>query len=166
MPRDKVRRQDAELAAKAKAAVGGPAQLARMFQASKQAASEWGRTRGIPRHLRSQLEELVRQRSSAQIAEPTGELRNEDPLERLESLLSGTPLRLALRLTADQRVGVSRAWGRMSAKQRDKIRNSVSRAAVVAIAVEQLLGRDRARKVIALLNSEVSSAVRREFISG
>jgi hypothetical protein len=83
--RDPIPKLDRELAKRAKAALGGPAKLAKMFEVSKQAASEWGRVRRIPRHLRAKLEEVTRQpRLAASNAEP--------PWQALQSLIIGTDL--------------------------------------------------------------------------
>ena len=55
----KTSKEDADLAEAAKRKAGGPAALARMFGVTLPAASEWGRIRPIPRHLRPRIEDFV-----------------------------------------------------------------------------------------------------------
>ncbi len=157
-----------DLAARAKAAAGGSAELARLFGASKQAASEWGRVRSIPRHLRPRLEEFVRQRSPADAGREHAKIaeRREDekPWESLGSLTAGTRLKLAPPSSETEAASVTRAWHTMAKKHKDRIREYVSRAAVIAIAIEHALPPDSARKVIAELSAEIGVAVNREII--
>lgn len=54
-----ISKDDAALAQAAKKKAGGPAALARMFGVTLPAASEWGRARPIPRHVRPRLEDYV-----------------------------------------------------------------------------------------------------------
>src|SRR5215470_8055867 len=56
---DKITKEDKELAEAAKKRAGGPGALAKMFGVTPPAASEWGRTRPIPRHLRPRLETFI-----------------------------------------------------------------------------------------------------------
>ena len=58
----KVSKHDSELAEAAKGLAGGPAALAKIFGVTVPAASEWGRTRPIPRHVRPRLEEYTKSR--------------------------------------------------------------------------------------------------------
>lgn len=51
--------EDKDLAERARVLAGGPANLARRFGVSKQAVNDWGRRRGIPRHLRESIREYV-----------------------------------------------------------------------------------------------------------
>src|SRR5262249_26363288 len=55
-----ITKEDVVLAKAAKERAGGPAILAKMFGVTSPAASQWGRTRPIPRHVRPQLETFVR----------------------------------------------------------------------------------------------------------
>ena len=57
--RGPVRPEDKELAAAARKKAGGTQRLALRFEVSKQAASGWGNTRNIPRHLKKQLQAFV-----------------------------------------------------------------------------------------------------------
>jgi len=52
---------DKELAAAAKTKAGGTTALAKLFGVKKSAASQWGRTVPIPRHVKPRLEEYVRE---------------------------------------------------------------------------------------------------------
>jgi hypothetical protein len=63
----RISKEDAELAKAAKEKAGGPAALAKMFGVTSPAASEWGRIRPIPRHLKRSLEEFVGLRASAAV---------------------------------------------------------------------------------------------------
>jgi len=55
----RISKEDIALAQAAKERAGGPAMLAKMFGVTPPAASEWGRTRPIPRHLRPRLETFI-----------------------------------------------------------------------------------------------------------
>src|SRR5262245_41445413 len=59
-PSARITKEDVALAQTAKNKAGGPAILAKMFGVTPPAASEWGRTRPIPRHVRPRLETFVR----------------------------------------------------------------------------------------------------------
>jgi hypothetical protein len=61
----KISKEDIELAKAAKEKAGGPTALAKMFGVTSPAASEWGRIRPIPRHVKRHLEEFVGVRASA-----------------------------------------------------------------------------------------------------
>jgi hypothetical protein len=61
----RISKEDAELAKAAKEKAGGPTALAKMFGVTSPAASEWGRIRPIPRHLKRPLEEFVGLKASA-----------------------------------------------------------------------------------------------------
>jgi len=61
----RISKEDAELAKAAKEKAGGPKALAKMFGVTSPAASEWGRIRPIPRHVKRSLEEYVGLRASA-----------------------------------------------------------------------------------------------------
>lgn len=54
-----IHKEDKELADSARAKAGGATKLGRVFGVSKQAASQWGNTRPIPRHLRLRLREYT-----------------------------------------------------------------------------------------------------------
>jgi hypothetical protein len=58
LPR-KVTKEDAHLAESAKKKAGGASALAKLFGVTAAAASEWGRVRPIPRHLRPRIEEYL-----------------------------------------------------------------------------------------------------------
>jgi hypothetical protein len=68
----KVTKEDVQLAELAKKKAGGPALLAKVFGVTLPAASEWGRTRPIPRHVRPRLENYVKPGQSAPPEEATG----------------------------------------------------------------------------------------------
>ena len=61
----RITKEDIELAKAAKEKAGGPTALAKMFGVTSPAASEWGRIRPIPRHVKRPLEEFVGLRPSA-----------------------------------------------------------------------------------------------------
>jgi hypothetical protein len=63
----RISKEDAELAKAAKEKAGGPTALAKMFGVTSPAASEWGRIRPIPRHVKRSLEEFVGLRASAAV---------------------------------------------------------------------------------------------------
>ena len=156
----KIPSPDASLAARAKAAAGGSAKLAILFHVSKQAASEWGRVRPIPRHLRPQLEQFVRLGASLTRTplKPESSLEA-TPWESLQSLVTGSGLRLTPPANPTEAVRVEQAWQGMAETRKDEIRNYVRRAALAAAAIDELLTRNSARKVIATLNAEVSSVL-------
>jgi hypothetical protein len=82
----KISKEDAELARAAKEKAGGPAALAKMFGVTSPAASEWGRIRPIPRHLKRSLEEFVGLRASAAVevqGTAVGSLAEKIPFPRL-----------------------------------------------------------------------------------
>ena len=60
----RISKEDIELAKAAKEKAGGPTALAKMFGVTSPAASEWGRIRPIPRHVRRSLEEFFGLRAS------------------------------------------------------------------------------------------------------
>ncbi len=156
--RRRIPSQDTNLAARAKAAAGGSVKLASLFGVSKQAASEWGRVRPIPRHVRPQLERFVRLGSSLPQKPPKpGSLPEATPWESLQSLVAGIGLHLTPPANPTDAVRVEQAWREMAEKRRDEIRNYARRAAQAAAAIDQLLTRDSARRVIATLNTEVNS---------
>lgn len=163
--RRKVPTQDADLAARAKAAAGGSAKLAGIFGVSKQATSEWGRVRPIPRHVRPRLEQFVRVGSplSPKPTEPARP-REATPWESLESLVTGIGLRLTPPTNRTDAVRVEEGWHRMAEEQRDEIRNYVRRAALAAATIDQLLTRGPARKVIGALNKEISSSLNAKIL--
>ncbi len=78
-PKSQIPKEDANLAEAAKGKAGGVAPLARMFRVTPQAASEWGRTRPIPRHVRPRLEEYLGLRGGDRA----------EPVESLDELLRG-----------------------------------------------------------------------------
>jgi hypothetical protein len=55
----KITKEDKQLAEAAKEKAGGAAALARLFGVTAPAASEWGRIRPIPRHLRPRIEDYL-----------------------------------------------------------------------------------------------------------
>ena len=125
---------------------------------SKQAASEWGRVRPIPRHVRPQLERFVRLGSSlSEKPREPGSLPEGTPWESLQSLVVGISLHLTPPANPTDTVRIEQAWHDMAEKRKDEIRNYVRRAALAAAAIDQLLTRDSARRVIATLNAEVNS---------
>jgi hypothetical protein len=69
-----VSKEDADLAVAAKKVAGGPAALAAIFGVTAPAASEWGRTRPIPRHLKPRLRDYVQSSRSPSSEEPAAEL--------------------------------------------------------------------------------------------
>src|SRR5436309_4500337 len=85
-------RTDVELAAAAKAVAGGPVNLARVFGASKQAVSEWGRARPIPRHLRPRLEDFIKRHASS--GNESVEQDKDAPWRSLGLLIAGSELKL------------------------------------------------------------------------
>lgn len=58
-PPGKITKEDAHLAGSAKKKAGGASALAKLFGVTAAAASEWGRVRPIPRHLRPRIEEYL-----------------------------------------------------------------------------------------------------------
>jgi len=58
-PAQKITKEDQQLAEAAKKKAGGAAALARLFGVTAPAASEWGRIRPIPRHLRPRIEDYL-----------------------------------------------------------------------------------------------------------
>jgi hypothetical protein len=58
-PRPEITNEDASLARMAKEKAGGAAALAQLFGVTPAAASEWGRARPIPRHVRPRLQTYV-----------------------------------------------------------------------------------------------------------
>jgi hypothetical protein len=58
-PPRKITKEDARLAGSAKEKAGGASALAKLFGVTAAAASEWGRVRPIPRHLRPRIEEYI-----------------------------------------------------------------------------------------------------------
>jgi len=58
-PPRKITKEDAHLADSAKKKAGGASALAKLFGVTAAAASEWGRVRPIPRHLRPRIEEYL-----------------------------------------------------------------------------------------------------------
>jgi hypothetical protein len=161
--RDNVSKSDDELAASAKAAIGGPAKLAQMFNVSKQAASEWGRVRPIPRHVRPRLQQLVQQRAPAANESPqTG--FGEPPWQSLNSLIAGTDLQLTPPLDERRSARARGAWHVMTEEQKNALRSYVRGAAMIASAVQGLLSNSPARKVIANLGAEVSNHINNELL--
>ncbi len=73
----------------------------------------------------------------------------------LESVIAGTPVKLG-RIRGPK---VDRAWKGIPEEQREEVRNYLRRAAVVAIAIEQLLPRRSADSVLDKLSKEVTSFV-------
>jgi hypothetical protein len=59
LPPRKITKEDAHLAESAKKKAGGASALAKLFGVTAAAASEWGRVRPIPRHLRPRIEEYL-----------------------------------------------------------------------------------------------------------
>jgi hypothetical protein len=156
-------RADVELAAAAKAAAGGPANLARLFGASKQAVSEWGRVRPIPRHLRPRLEDFIRRHASA--GKATVREGDEDvPWRSLGWLIAGTELKLMPPSNKRQASTATNAWQGMNDDRRNVLRNYVRSAAFIATAAKQLLSNDAAGKLIATLSAEVSAHVNTELL--
>jgi hypothetical protein len=155
-------RTDAELASVAKAAAGGPANLARLFGASKQAVSEWGRVRPIPRHLRPRLEDFIRRQASGKAA--VGEGDEDVPWRSLGWLIAGTELHLTPPSNRRQASRATNAWRGMNDDRRNVLRNYVRNAAFIATAAKQLLSNDAAGKVLATLSVEVSAHVNTELL--
>ena len=58
-PTRKITKEDEQLTEAAKKKAGGAAALARLFGVTAPAASEWGRIRPIPRHLRPRIEDYL-----------------------------------------------------------------------------------------------------------
>lgn len=159
-PRSKLSKQDVDIARRAKAAAGGPAKLGQLFGVSKQAASEWGRVRPIPRHVRSRLEQVV-----ASGADVNVERAVEDPPWRLlGSQVTGTGLQLPPPADEYRSSRGSDTWRAMTAENKNGILNYVRQAALIAMAVQQLLKDDSAHKVIATLNAEVNAHVNNELL--
>lgn len=154
-------RRDVELASAAKAAAGGPANLARLFDASKQAVSEWGRVRPIPRHLRPRLEDFIRQRRTAG-NESVGP--SDAPWPSLGWLIAGTELRLMPPSNEKRARRAASAWQGMTEDRKNVLRNYVRNAALIATVVQQLLSDDSGRKVIATLSVAVSAHVNTELL--
>jgi hypothetical protein len=143
--------------------VGGPAKLAEMFNVSKQAASEWGRVRPIPRHARPRLEQLVRQRAS----EPDENINRgvgDTPWRSLASLIEGTGLQIAPPPDERESVKASSTWQAMTEEHKNDLRSYVRQAALIAAAVQHLLPHDSAHNIIATLSTEVSAHVNHELL--
>jgi len=165
LPRLRVRisKSDVDLAASAKVAAGGALKLAQTLGVSKQAASEWGRVRPIPRHARPRLEQLVRQRASLG-SESVERSLEETPWQSLGALVAGTDLRLAPPRDERRSRDARGAWHGMTEEHRTALGNKVRQAALIAIAIQQLLPDDSARRVVATLSTQVSAHVNTELL--
>src|SRR5262245_53484323 len=138
MARSLPSRADVQLVAAAKAAAGGPANLAREFRASKQAVSEWGRVRPIPRHLRPRLEDFVRQHMLKGAVRFEYEDRDA-PWRALGWLVAATPLKLAPPASKRQASIATNIWRGMGADRQNVLREYVIGAALIAVAAKQIL---------------------------
>jgi hypothetical protein len=59
----------------------------------------------------------------------------------------------------------SRVWQRISADQKNELRNYIRQAALIATAIKQLLSNDAAaQKMIAALSAEVTAHVNKELL--
>jgi DNA-binding transcriptional regulator YdaS (Cro superfamily) len=150
---------DRDLVAKAKLAVGGATKLAKTLEMSKQAISEWGRTRPIPRHARARLEDIVRGRIIVNEAKT-----NDTPWQVLGSVVIGTGLHVAPPLAMRRANRVRLAWQRADEDQKNDLRNYVRQAAFIATAIKELLSNDVAQKLIAALSAEVSTHVNKKLL--
>ena len=161
--RTKLSKQDVDIARRAKAAAGGSVKLGQLFGVSKQATSEWGRVRPIPRHVRPRLEQLIRQRAPA-TNESLVRGVEDPPWRSLGSLVAGTDLQLTPLPDERRARKAIGAWHGMTEEQKNVLRSYVRRAALIAAAVQQLLSDDSARKVIATLSTEVSAYLNNELL--
>jgi len=148
---------DRDLVTKAKLVAGGGTKLADKLGVSKQALSEWGRTRPIPRHARARLQDIVR--GDATEHETVGQKTDETPWGSLAAAAVGTGLRIAPPLEPRRTSNALRGWQRVGEEEKNEIRNYVRHAALIATAIKQLLSTDAAEKVIATLSAEVSASV-------
>jgi hypothetical protein len=136
--------------------------LAELFGVSKQAASEWGRVRAIPRHVRPRLEEVVRQRASG--ADVDVQRTLEDPWQILRSLITGTGLMLVPPPDEDRSSKGRGTWRAMTEEDRTVLFKYVRQAGLIAMALQQLLSHVPARRVITTLNEEVNTHVNNELL--
>src|SRR5438132_13393095 len=150
---------DRDLVAKAQLAGGGVAKLAKTLEMSKQAISEWGRTRPIPRHARARLEDLVRGRVIVNEAKT-----NDTPWQVFASVVVGTDLHVAPPLAVRKANRVRLAWQRADEDQKNDLRNYVRQAALIATAIKQLISNDVAQKLIAALSAEVTTHINKKLI--
>ena len=77
----------------------------------------------------------------------------------LQSVVAGTPLKLHRPRRGVSGAKVERAWRELSEDRKEEIRNYLRRAALVAIAVEQLLSNRSAKVVIEALSAHITEAV-------
>jgi hypothetical protein len=97
-PPRKITKEDAHLAESAKKKAGGASALAKLFGVTAAAASEWGRARPIPRHLRPRIEEYLGSAGTARtddqaLASRRNVLKIQEILLRRTPELDGLPSR-------------------------------------------------------------------------
>jgi DNA-binding transcriptional regulator YdaS (Cro superfamily) len=157
-----VNQSDRELVAKAKVVAGDATKLAKRLGMSKQAVSDWGRRRPIPRHARERLERIVRGHAAEN--ESLERKTDDTPWQSLDSVVAGTDLHLAPPSGARRANRARRAWHRVSEDQKNELRNYVRQAALIAVAIKQLLSDDAAQRFIAALSAEVTAHVNNKLL--
>ncbi len=93
--------------------------------------------------------------------ESRGIVREADGQSFLESIVEGTPIRLGRAVGAK----VERAWRRSSDERKEEIRNYLRRAALIAIAVEQLLPHQSAKALIDAFSVQITQAVTAKIVA-
>ncbi len=83
----------------------------------------------------------------------------------LQSVVAGTPLKLQRPRRGASSAKAERAWQDLPDDRREEVRNYLRRAALIAIAVEQLLPRRSARVMIEALGAHVTSAVTTKIVT-
>jgi hypothetical protein len=157
-----VTQSDRDLVAKARVAAGGALKLAEKLDVSKQAMSEWGRTRPVPRHARARLEAIVQGHAAGN--ESLERKTDDTPWQSLGSVVVGTDLHVAPPSGARGASKARRAWQHIGEDQKNELRNYVRQAALIAAAIKQLLSDDAAQKFIAALSAEVTTHVNNKLL--